>query len=118
MMKTSEEISELVREQLDQIKDEKIRSQIARWLIMPRLEEREWDYARYPETVKFPCWFVLEHKDSNIGIAYCEEGFGPEKPWGMLWLTGGHLSMGMDAGWCDDLEHAFVESMAYDDSSG
>ncbi|CAG0933531.1 hypothetical protein TFLX_03094 [Thermoflexales bacterium] len=58
----------------------------------------------------YPCWIVLEHKESNTGIAYCDYGFGPKDPWGLVFLSGD--SMGMDSGWFSSLEDAFRESMA------
>jgi hypothetical protein len=81
-------------------------------LVVPRMEMREWDYGVEGQT--YPCWFVLEHQPSKSGIAYCAEGFGPTYPWGLLFLQGEWLSMGMDAGWYGSLEGAFRESMACD----
>ncbi len=80
-------------------------------LVKPRLEDRPWDYG--PDQT-YPCWIVLEHPPSNTGIAYCAEGFGPRSPWGLLFLRGEHLGMGMDAGWYTKLEDAFRESRACD----
>jgi hypothetical protein len=52
-----------------------------------------------PPGQKYTCWTVLEHRPSNTGIAYCEEGFGPSFPWGLIFLSGPHMNIGMDAGW-------------------
>jgi len=81
-------------------------------LVAPHREDREWDYG--PANQTYPCWIVLEHPPSNTGIAYCIEGFGPRCPWGLLWLNGEHLNMGMDSGWYTSLEGAFRESRACD----
>jgi hypothetical protein len=43
---------------------------------------RGWDYGTDDEA--YPCWSLLEHKASNTGIAYCESGFGPGSPWGLV----------------------------------
>ena len=77
-----------------------------------RCELRPWDYGEPGQT--YPCWVVLEHPASNTAVAYCEEGFGPGDPWGLLFIDGPHLSMGMDSGWYASLEDAVRESMAWD----
>jgi hypothetical protein len=69
---------------------------------------RGWDYGKPGE--EFPCWLVLEHAASNTGIAYCEHGFGPSMPWGLLFLSGQHMSMGMDSGWYERFLEAYFES--------
>ena len=70
------------------------------------------DYGEESRT--YPCWIVLEHRASNTGIAYCAYGFGPGDPWGLLFLGGPHLSMGMDSAWFVTLEDAFRQSPACD----
>ena len=80
-------------------------------LVSPRCEDRPWDYG--PPKQKYACWIILEHPPSNTGIAYCAEGFGPQSPWGLLFLRE-HLSMGMDSSWYTTLEDAFRESQACD----
>jgi len=72
---------------------------------------REWDYGEAHQ--EFPCWIVLEHQPSNTCIAYCEEGFGPVSPWGLLFISRAHLNIGMDSGWFTRFEDAFRESMAW-----
>lgn len=98
----------LVEKELEKIEESSLRNYISENLIEPRCEDRDWDYGKEGE--KYPCWIVLEGKESNTGIAYCESGFGPECPWGLLFLSGENLSMGMDAGWYRDFESAFRES--------
>jgi hypothetical protein len=100
---------ECVRAELDRT-DNRFVAAIMPLLIPPRREDRDWDYGVAGQ--KYPCWIVLEHRPSNTGIAYCAEGFGPADPWGLLFLQGEHLSMGMDAGWFTTLEGAFRESPA------
>ena len=108
-------IENLLRAQLEEVRAASTKNQIERLLIPPRLELRNWDYGTGDE--KFPCWFVLEHKESNTGIAYCEEGFGPRCPWGLMFLSGEYLSMGADYCWYSRLDSAFVESMAYNENA-
>ena len=106
------EITRLVKDELESITDGRLRDAISRLLVEPRCELRSWDYG--PEGVRYPCWMVLEHPTSNTGIAFCENGFGPMDPWGLLFLSGQHLSMGMDSQWYSSLEDAFRQSMACD----
>ena len=105
------DIERFVRDELDQMPGP-VAAAVQPLLVEPRMEERDWDYG--PAGQRYPCWLVLEHPLSNTGIAYCDQGFGPGAPWGLLFLKGDHLSMGMDAGWYSSLEDAFRESMASD----
>src|SRR5260221_7478632 len=76
-----------------------------------RIEERGWDYGAPGES--YPCWLLLAHRPSNTAIAYCEFGFGPATPWGLLFLEGTqHMSMGMDSGWFDCFLDAYFDSKA------
>jgi hypothetical protein len=111
-MRAQADIERLVRAELDLVSDPRVRDQISRLLVGPRRESRPWDYG--PGDIAYPCWIILEHPQSNTGIAYCDEGFGPRCPWGLLWLQGDHLSMGMDCSWYANLEDAFRESIACD----
>ena len=106
------DIERLLRSELDRIADKRLVGAIVRLLIPPRAEDRGWDYGAPDQT--YLCWIVLEHAPSNTGIAYCAEGFGPGCPWGLLFLEGEHLSIGMDSSWYTFLEDAFRESRACD----
>lgn len=105
------DVAKLARDELNRMA-EPVVAAIRPLLVVPHLEERDWDYG--PAGQRFLCWIVLEHPASNTGIAYCDEGFGPGSPWGLLFLEGQHLSMGPDSGWYSSLEDAFRESMACD----
>jgi len=109
-MKTPDQISNLVRAELARIEDTETKTRILSLLVTPYPSGRGWDYGKPGET--FVCWMVLEHRESNVGIAYCDQGFGPKCPWGLLSLEGPHMSMGMDCGWYPTLEGAFLESSA------
>jgi hypothetical protein len=111
-MSTVEEISVFVRQELSRISDARLARRISALLIDPYCVHRAWDYGA--EGVTYPCWTVLEHPESNSGIAYCCEGFGPAYPWGLVWLTGPNSSIGMDSAWYSSLEGAMRESMAWD----
>src|SRR3546814_4621244 len=45
-------------------------------------------------------------------IVYCESGFGPERPWGLVHLGGQHMSMGDDSGWFPIFLDAYFGSFA------
>ncbi len=112
MIGTPELVTKIVENQLDKTADRVLVGKIRTLLVTPYRIDRDWDYGD-PGTV-YPCWTVLEHRPSNTGIAYCEQGFGPSFPWGLVWLSGEHMNIGMDSSWYETLEYAFVESMAFD----
>jgi hypothetical protein len=109
-MVSAQDVDRLVQGELGRISEPALVNAIAPFLVTPRLEDRAWDYGSPDQT--YPCWIVLEHPPSKTGIAYCAEGFGPANPWGLLFLSGQHLSTGMDSGWYMTLEDAFRQSMA------
>jgi len=80
-------------------------------LIEPMCQLRAWDYGAVGDA--YPCWLTLAHRPSNVGIAYCESGFGPRNPWGLLFIDGTeHMSMGIDSGWYSRFLQAYFESPA------
>lgn len=95
-------VSALVDAEHSSITAPMIAALIRQLRIPPRVEVRSWDYGPH----QYPCWFVLEDRAANIGVAYCEHGFGPKAPWGLLWLAGSRLSMGDDSEWFTSLEQA------------
>ena len=107
-----DEVSALVNREVAMTSDERLAEQIQWLLVDPYVVDRDWDYGKPGE--QFPCWTVLEHYPSNTGIAYCESGFGPKCPWGLVSLSGPHMSIGMDSGWFSSLESAFKDSWAYE----
>jgi hypothetical protein len=107
---SSGQVAALVEQEMRSITNPSVIEQLKRWLVTPRKSSRDWDYGE-PGT-KYDCWIVLEHRDSNTAVAYCERGFGPKKPWGLLFIQGQYQSMGMDSGWFPHLEEAFLDSWA------
>ena len=51
----------------------------------------------------------LESRNVAVGIAYCDQGFGPTHPWGLMFLTGPRSSMGMETSWHRSLEEAYID---------
>lgn len=105
-------VEQLVDDELGRIEDKLLVAAMRSLLVSPRCEDRPWDYGVERQT--YPCWIVLEHEPTNTAIAYCDQGFGPSAPWGLLFLTGDHLNMGMDAGWYAMLQDAFRACAACD----
>lgn len=103
----------LIEEELRNVRDERIVHHVQSLLIEPRAEFRDWDYGAPDE--KYLCWFVLEHE--STGIAYCEQGFGSRRPWGMLSRSkeDRHNSIGQDTGWFPSFMEAYLESSAVTD---
>lgn len=79
-----------------------------RFIVAPPCILRPWSYG--PEI--FACWSVLEDPRSRTGIAYCETGFGPKCPWGLVWITDreADLDIGADSAWFLPLTDAFQDS--------
>jgi hypothetical protein len=104
-----EKMKALVESQMQQITDPVVREALQSLLVEPFLQTRNWFYGGEPEIV-FPCWVVADDPENNTRYVYCEEGFGPVIPWGLVSNSG--LEMGMDSGWFDTLERAFYDSFA------
>ena len=106
---TPTQIRSLVETELEGLHDERVKSHIQILLVEPTMLLREWDYGAPDQT--YPCWSVLNHIKSNTGIAYCEFGFGPRSPWGLVMLSGSeHMSLGMDCGWFETFLDAYFDS--------
>lgn len=105
-------ITAALERELSSLSDQRVVEHVRSLLVPPRLEMRAWDYGPADE---YPCWLVLEHQKSGTAITYCEFGFGPTSPWGLLFLTAENTSMGMDCGWYDRFLKAYFESPAVTD---
>lgn len=110
---SASQVSSLVEAEIGKISNPRVIELIRRLIVPPRCESRPWDYGVSGAT--YPCWIVAEHPASNTAFAYCEEGFGPSSPWGLLSLSGDYLSMGMDSSWFTSLEAVVKDSWAWDD---
>lgn len=109
------DIARLVDDELARVSIARVAERIRELLVSPHRVDREWDYGDPGQT--YACWTILEHPASNTGIAYCAGGFGPTHPWGIVFLSGEHASIGPDYCWYEALEDAFRESMAYEDDA-
>jgi hypothetical protein len=90
-----ESTSRLVEGELAAVRDPALVALVRGLRVKPCPVERDWDYGAAGK--KFVCWTVLAHPPSGTGVAYCEEGFGPAHPWGLVFLGGPHTGMGMDS---------------------
>lgn len=106
----SDTLKTLVGDELAHATDARVTTHIRSLLVEPTPVLRDWDYGVKGQ--QYVCWKVLEHDPSNTAIAYCENGFGPEAPWGLVALEGPHTSMGMDSSWFTTFLAAYFESVA------
>lgn len=110
---TASEVQTSVEAELARISEPSTVALIRSLLVQPRCEQRPWDYGEPGQT--YPCWIVAEHPASNTAFAYCEHGFGPRCPWGLLACSGEFLNMGMDSSWFSSLEDCVRDSFAWPD---
>jgi len=104
---TAMSLTALIEGELSALKDPRVINHIRGLLIPPEPQMRPWDYGTPGEA--YLCWIVLADTSSNAGIAYCESGFGPSAPWGLI-SQAKHTSMGMDSGWFTRFLKAYFDS--------
>jgi hypothetical protein len=110
---TAAEVAAFVEAELAAFPDARVVAAIRRHMIAPRVEMRPWDYGAAED--RLPCWIVLDGLLNGVVIAYCEQGFGPAKPWGLLWSSACDEetesdAMGMDFSWFCSLAGAFLDT--------
>jgi len=113
-MTTASDVTSLVEKELVRFTDRDQLERVRTLIIAPRCEQRGWDYGNDNQT--YPCWIVAEHQETQTAIAFCEFGFGPDNPWGLLFIAGRGKceSMGMDSGWFRHLDECLQDSFAWD----
>jgi len=104
-----ERLKKLIDDELKNVGDARVVDHVRNFLVEPKTSLRDWDYGTPDE--KYLCWIVLVG-GSDTAIAYCEDGFGPRCPWGLVSASGGNRrnSMGMDSGWFPTFMDAYFES--------
>lgn len=110
-MTNVELLKALIDAELNQLTNGLVKEHVRGLLVEPVSVLRGWDYGAPGEV--YPCWTVLAYPDANIAIAYCEQGFGPEAPWGLVRLRsddGLGMSIGMDSGWFSTFLGAYFDS--------
>jgi len=107
----TDSLKALIEDELARVADARVTSHIRSLLTEPKPVFRDWNYGAKGQ--QHVCWILLEHHASGTGIAYCEDGFGPKTPWGLISLNS-DASMGMDSGWFTTFLRAYLESAAAD----
>lgn len=98
-------VASLIERQIASLAQREL-AELIRALCVPlRWERRFWNYGE-PEQVFFCCVFA-EHQASGVSFVYCENGFGPDYPWGMLSAAADDRSMGLDGQWYASIEDVF-----------
>ena len=105
------EITALVQLELKKINDPLVQSTILSLLISPSLHQRTWEWDRNEN--KFPCWTTIQDNRTDTSIVYCEHGFGPKTPWGLVFISKDFF--GGDFSWFRTMEQAFCDSFAASD---
>jgi hypothetical protein len=113
----AETISKLIEAELVAYGDVEIVDFIRQYLVGPRPITLSWDYGWNSETmqpadVTYPAWAVLEDPIAGARVVYCEHGFGPKCPWGLVSFDNDVPSMGMDSGWFTSFLYAFFDSFS------
>ena len=92
----------LITAQLERIPDTQCRDHLARLLVEPNFISLAWEYGALGATRL--CCVVARLEDGERAVVYCEDGFGPQEPWGAVLL--GEASMGDDDQWHGSLHDA------------
>ncbi len=112
-MNTKESIAHLVDMELAKVSDPRLLARVRELRVVPYSVDRTWEFE--PVGMTCTCWTVLEHRESNTGIAYCDEGF-PGRPWGLVSLGGPHAGMGDDSGWFESFRDAVRDLVSWDEA--
>jgi hypothetical protein len=99
--------------ELTTLSDARVVDQIKKLLVEPRAVLRSWDYGEPGQ--QYPCWIVFDDPACPYSaIGFCEYGFGPTMPWGLI-SSGdavSDMSMGMDSEWFSTFLGAYFGSWA------
>jgi hypothetical protein len=108
---TPADVTALIRCEMLALHDKRVADLVSSLLVSPpRPLLLGWDYGAAGEA--FDGFLVLDHPTSGTGIAYCQQGFGPSHPWGLIFTQGeSPPSMGMDSGWFSRFLDAVFDSM-------
>ncbi len=113
MDRTPEEIEALTTAELARIRDPARKARAAEILTKPRMQSIGWDYAVPGDRVD--CWLLGLRSDGQVAVMYCDDGFGPERPWGFVFRH--EDSAGMAGQWHASLEETLAAAGVLDDAS-
>ncbi len=111
MITSVEQMSALVSQEISRIQDPVVRLALEDLIVPPTPQEREWYFGGPGETIL--CWSVIKHLAHDTGIVYSDFGFGPAKPWGLVFLS--RMTTGDESTWFESLERVFYETYAAGD---
>jgi len=109
---TPTDVAALVRDDMRALHDARVVAHVTALLVTPpRQLLLGWAYGAAGEA--FDGFLVLDHARSGTGIAYCQQGFGPAAPWGLIATNReSPPSMGRSDEWCPRFLEAYFESIA------
>lgn len=107
---TASVLESLIDSELARVTDARVVRYVRGMLVRPHAVLRNFEYG--DPRPQYPCWFVLRDPKSGAEIAYCEYGFGPRCPWGLLSSDEKDTGMGADYMWYPTFLNAFFESFA------
>ena len=111
MATTAQDLKLLTANEIARVSDSRVIAHVQALLVEPHIVLHDWDYGEPGQ--QFPCWMVLDDPKTGAKIAYCEHGFGPAYPWGLVGpVSTPRPSIGMDCAWYTRLLDAYFESFA------
>jgi hypothetical protein len=113
-MPSAAEVSRLVECELASIDDPSRREALRALLSQPIAVDLGWGYGKPGE--RHQCWVVGHSRDGSQRLVYCDKGFGPSDPWGIVGVS--EDWMGMDCQWHVGLEHAAIGAGSLDAPDG
>jgi hypothetical protein len=113
-MTTAAAVAAALDEDLARLRDPRVLASIQAFrLATPTPIRLAWDYGEPDQ--KFDGWLVFDDPGQGTGIAYCDQGFGPKSPWGLISTREACPSMGMDSGWFSRFMDAYLDSFSATD---
>jgi hypothetical protein len=108
---TAQDLELLTANEIARVSDSRVVAHIRGLLVEPHIMLHDWDYGEPGQ--QYPCWMVLDDPKTGAKIAYCEHGFGPANPWGLVGpVKRPRPAIGMDCAWYTRLLDAYFESFA------
>jgi hypothetical protein len=104
MSRSAAAMKALATAELERVADADCRERLARLLVEPTFVSLAWEYGALGATRL--CCVVARLEDGERALVYCEDGFGPQEPWGAVSL--GEASMGDDDQWHASLYDAAI----------
>jgi hypothetical protein len=104
MSRSATAVKALVAAELERAADAVCRERLASVLVEPSFLSLAWEYGALGATRL--CCIVARLGDGDRALVYCEDGFGPQEPWGAVSLAEG--SMGTDDQWYGSLYDAAI----------